>query len=143
MTRTARVPRLAAMHQEPVLEINPADATPLGVEDGGLASITSRRASITARVDITERIRRGTVFLPMHWGFMQEQACEANALMHEQACPISGQPELKATAVCVAAAVSVIRPVEREPQRPERIPWLQRIGLGAQRSTSSKAARRL
>ncbi|MEA5421838.1 nitrate reductase [Synechococcus sp. CCY9202] len=101
MTRTARVPRLTAMHPEPLLEIHPDDAESLGLESGALASITSRRASITARVDITERIRPGTVFLPMHWGFMQEQACEVNALLHEQACPISKQPELKAAAVCV------------------------------------------
>ena len=143
MTRTAKVPRLVAMHQKPLLEINPEDATALGLNDGGLASITSRRGRITATVEITERIRPGTVFLPMHWGFMQEEACEANALMHPQACPISGQPELKATAVCVAAAGSVIQPVERQPHQPERIPWFQRIGLGARLSTSSKAARKL
>lgn len=143
MTRTARAPRLVAMHPEPLLEVNPVDAASLGLEQGGLASITSRRASITATVEITERIRQGTVFLPMHWGFMQEQACEANALMHEQACPMSGQPELKATAVCVAAAVSVIRPIELASKRPERLSWLQRLGLSPQPSTSSSAARRL
>ncbi|WP_369801613.1 molybdopterin oxidoreductase family protein [Cyanobium sp. NIES-981] len=101
MTRTARVPRLTAMHPEPLLEIHPDDALPLGLEDGGRAAIRSRRGSVSARVRLTERIRPGTVFLPMHWGFMQEQACEANVLLHEQACPISRQPELKAAAVCV------------------------------------------
>jgi ferredoxin-nitrate reductase len=45
----------------------------------------------------------------MHWGFRQEPACEANALMHEQACPISQQPELKATAVTVAPAPAAMR----------------------------------
>jgi ferredoxin-nitrate reductase len=42
------------------------------------------------------------VFLPMHWGASQrELACEANRLMHELACPISKQPELKGAAVVV------------------------------------------
>ena len=50
----------------------------------------------------------------MHWGFTQPEACEANTLMHDQACPISKQPELKATAVVVAPAVSMVPPVEQE-----------------------------
>jgi ferredoxin-nitrate reductase len=52
-------------------------------------------------VTVTERIRPGTVFLPMHWGASQDNACEANRLMHEQACAHSKQPELKAAAVWV------------------------------------------
>jgi ferredoxin-nitrate reductase len=113
MTRTAKAERLQAMHPEPLLEIHPQDAQRFGIDDGDLASITSRRSRITAKVQVTDRIRPGSVFLPMHWGFSQELACEANALMHEQACPISGQPELKATAVCVAPAAAVHRPREQ------------------------------
>jgi ferredoxin-nitrate reductase len=112
MTRTARVPRLTAMHPEPLLEIHPEDARPLGLEDGGLAAIRSRRGEVSARVRVTERIRPGTVFLPMHWGSMQEQACEANVLLHEQACPVSRQPELKAAAVCVAPIAADQTPSE-------------------------------
>ena len=83
------------------------------IEDGCLAAISSRRGHLTARAKVTESIRRGSVFLPMHWGFNQIQACEANTLMHEQACPISKQPELKACAVIVAPAVSVVKPIEQ------------------------------
>ncbi len=117
MTRTAKVERLQAMHPEPLLEIHPQDAKRFGIDDGGLASISSRRGSLTAKVQVTDRIRLGSVFLPMHWGFGQELACEANALMHEQACPISGQPELKATAVCVAPAAARQRPREHPLRR--------------------------
>ena len=45
----------------------------------------------------------------MHWGSAQENACAVNTLLHEQACPLSGQPELKAAAVWVAAADSAVR----------------------------------
>jgi ferredoxin-nitrate reductase len=89
------------MDPEPLLEIHPEDAAATGVEEGRMAQIRSRRASVTARVRVSERIRKGTVFLPMHWGLAQEQPCEANRLLHEQACPVSGQPELKAAAVQV------------------------------------------
>jgi ferredoxin-nitrate reductase len=44
------------------------------------------------------------VFLPMHWGGSQPNACEANRLMHEQACDHSQQPELKAAAVRIRPA---------------------------------------
>ena len=121
MTRTAKVKRLTEMHPEPLLEIHPKDADQFAVQHGELAAISSRRGQLTARVQVTDKIRRGTVFLPMHWGFTQTQACEVNALMHEQACPISKQPELKASAVIVAPAVSVIKPIEQQGNRLKRL----------------------
>ena len=117
MTRTAKVERIQSMHAEPRLEVHPDDAKRFSLEADGIAAITSRRGTLTARITITDRIRPGSVFLPMHWGFTQEHACEANALMHGEACPISKQPELKATAVVVAPAVSVIRPQEQTSHR--------------------------
>jgi ferredoxin-nitrate reductase len=105
------------MHPEPLLEIHPGDAQELNVVNGELAAISSRRGHITATVKVTDKIRRGSVFLPMHWGFTQDIACEANTLMHDQACPISKQPELKACAVIVAPAVSVVKPIEQEKGR--------------------------
>jgi len=47
------------------------------------------------------KIKSGTVFLPMHWGFSQKNMCEVNSLMHEKSCPISKQPELKACSVII------------------------------------------
>jgi ferredoxin-nitrate reductase len=117
MTRTGKAERLRTMHPEPLLEIHPGDAQELNVVNGELAAISSRRGHITATVKVTDRIRRGSVFLPMHWGFTQDIACEANTLMHDQACPISKQPELKACAVIVAPAVSVVKPIEQEKGR--------------------------
>jgi ferredoxin-nitrate reductase len=105
MTRTAQVARLSAQHPEPLLEIHPNDALAHGLADGGMARVHSRRGSVSVRVQITPRIRPGTLFLPMHWGASQVLACEANLLTHEQACPHSLQPELKAAAVWVESLV--------------------------------------
>ena len=121
MTRTGMVQRLNDMHPQPRLEMHPEDAKVYGVEDNGLAAITSRRGTLTSRVTLTDRIRRGSVFLPMHWGFTQAEACEANTLMHEESCPISKQPELKASAVVVAPAVSVRKPAEQQTGRLESL----------------------
>lgn len=114
MTRTAKVQRLTAMHPEPLLEIHPKDADQFAIKHGELAGVSSRRGHLTARAKVTDHIRKGTVFLPMHWGFTQAQACEVNSLMHDQACPISKQPELKASAVIVAPAASMIKPIKQE-----------------------------
>jgi ferredoxin-nitrate reductase len=99
MTRTAQVPRLLKQHPQALLEVHPRDGASHGLVDGGWAEVRSRRGAISARVQITDLIRPGTVFLPMHWGASQPNPCEANRLMHELACPHSKQPELKAAAV--------------------------------------------
>ena len=117
MTRTGKVERLNKMHPEPLLEIHPRDAQEFKLRNGELAAISSRRGHLTATVAVTDRIRPGSVSLPMHWGFTQEKACEANTLMHDQACPVSKQPELKACSVIVAPAVSMVKPEEQEKGR--------------------------
>jgi len=103
MTRTGQLERLRRMHPEPLLEVNPVDATSAGLVDGAFAIIRSRRGQATARVALRDQIRPGTVFLPMHWGASQKQPCAVNELMHALGCPISQQPELKAAAVQLAS----------------------------------------
>ena len=105
MTRTAHVARTLKAHPEPLLEVHPSDAARMGLVAGARAHVRSRRGAVSVKVQITDRIRPGTVFLPMHWGASQgELACEANRLMHELGCSISKQPELKAAAVALTPA---------------------------------------
>ena len=113
MTRTGKVKRLQTMHPEPLLEIHPDDAKELNICNGEMAEIKSRRGQLNVKAKVTDRIRKGSVFLPMHWGFTQEKACEANILMHDKACPLSKQPELKACAVVVKPAADLVKPIEQ------------------------------
>lgn len=70
--------------------------------DGEEVEARSRRGALRVTMEGSDRIRPGTVFLPMHWGASQgDLACEANRLMHALGCPLSRQPELKAAAVCL------------------------------------------
>jgi ferredoxin-nitrate reductase len=99
LTRTVHVERARQRHPGPMLEVHPSDAAAFGLVDGAIARVASRRGGVRVPVRLTETIRPGVVFLPMHWGASQPEACEANRLMHELGCPLSRQPELKAAAV--------------------------------------------
>ena len=99
MTRTSKVQKLLKRNPEPLLEINSKDALSLKIRNDQIVKIKSKRGAVIAKVYITDKIKCGTVFLPMHWGFNQKNSCEVNSMMHEKSCPISKQPELKACAV--------------------------------------------
>ena len=101
MTRTSKVQKLTKKNPEPLLEINSKDALSLKIKNDEIVKIKSKRGEVQAKVQITDKIKAGTVFLPMHWGFSQKNMCEVNSLMHEKSCPISKQPELKACSVII------------------------------------------
>ncbi|MGF1537273.1 MAG: molybdopterin oxidoreductase family protein [Elainellaceae cyanobacterium] len=100
-TRTGRIVKTANMHPEPFLEIHPRDAQRLTVENGQMVEVRSQRGLTRLKAKVTKAIAPGTLFVPMHWGFLWADDAEANALTHPEVCPISLQPELKACAVRV------------------------------------------
>ncbi len=99
MTRTGRIPKIMKRQPQPFLEIHPKDAQFLKIEEGDLVELQSRRGMARFPAKITKAICPGTVFAPMHWGFLWAENAEANVLTHPEACPISLEPELKACAV--------------------------------------------
>ena len=101
MTRTADVPKLNKSEVEPVVEIHPADARPLGVRNGRPLRISSRRGSFEARARVDRRVRPGTVWAPFHWGALRHEGGPVNAVTSEAFDPRSKQPELKFAAVRV------------------------------------------
>ncbi|MGB5960598.1 MAG: nitrate reductase [Coleofasciculaceae cyanobacterium] len=98
-TRTGRIDKIRKMHPQPLIEIHPRDAKILGIQDQDWLEVRSRRGKACFQATVTQAISPGTVFVPMHWGALWAENAEANALTHPQACPESGQPELKACAV--------------------------------------------
>jgi anaerobic selenocysteine-containing dehydrogenase len=71
MTRTEHVERARQRHLGPVLEVHPSDAAPLGLADGAIAQVSSRRGSVRLPVRVSEAIRPGVVCLPTQWGAPQ------------------------------------------------------------------------
>ncbi|MCP2731994.1 molybdopterin oxidoreductase family protein, partial [Limnofasciculus baicalensis] len=98
-TRTGRIPKIQQMHPQPFIEIHPRDAQKLGIEEGNLVEVRSRRGEAIFPAKVTKAIAPGTVFVPMHWGALWADNAEVNTLTHPEACPDSLQPELKACAV--------------------------------------------
>jgi formate dehydrogenase major subunit len=64
---TRRSPSLLAREPDLFVEINPADAAELKVEDGQEVTVESARGKTAARARLTERVKRGVVFMPFHF----------------------------------------------------------------------------
>ena len=101
MTRTGDVPKLNKSEVEPVVEIHPADARPLGIRNGRFLRVSSRRGSFQARARVDRTVRPGTVWAPFHWGALRHVGGPVNAATSEALDPRSKQPELKFAAVRV------------------------------------------
>ncbi len=101
MTKTGHVPRLLQHAPRPALQIHPDDAAALGLAEGDLARVRSRRGEVIVAVKPDRDIRAGVVFLPMHWGALNARAGRANRLTGMFVDPLSKQPEFKHAAVRV------------------------------------------
>jgi predicted molibdopterin-dependent oxidoreductase YjgC len=98
MTRRSEV--LDDLVPHGTLELNVDDAGNMGVKDGELVAVRSRRGSIRVPAGVSEKVAPGTVFLAFHF-----KEHPANALTIAALDPIAKIPEYKACAVSVAKAV--------------------------------------
>jgi formate dehydrogenase major subunit len=96
-TMTRRSFALDARESTPTVELNPADAEALGVRDGEVISISSRRGSIRIAARISGRVARHQVFVPMHY-----REAAVNLLTNPALDPYAGIPEFKVCAVKLA-----------------------------------------
>ena len=132
MTRTGRSPRLGAHAPEPFVSVNPQDAVQLGLTSGGFAQIGSPFGQALLRVDVTEAQEAGAVFAPIHWSGETSSHGRLGALVNPATDPFSGQPELKATPVNLAA-ITFAREggfVARAMMAPPDKCWWARVSLG-------------
>jgi len=97
LTRTGLAPDLWRHAPEPQVEIHPEDAEIAGLFEGMLTRIQTPRGEAVAVARLTDRQRRGGIFLPMHWTDAYAPRARANPLIAANIDPISGQPEFKHT----------------------------------------------
>ena len=111
MTKTGRVAKLNQHSPKPFLQLNPDDAGERGILDGQLVIITGRRGAVRVTAQLTDDVRPGVCFLPMHWGKIGNSTLgRANNLTKSLIDPRSKEPDFKFSAVQVAAYV---KPVEK------------------------------
>lgn len=95
-TMTRRCFGLAGTWPEELAEIHPLDAAKYGIVDGESVEVSSRRGTVKARACVTERVRRGLVFMTFHFS-----ESPANLLTTSAADPVTATPQLKVCAVSI------------------------------------------
>lgn len=93
-TMTRRSGTLTDQVNEAFMEISLKDAADLGVDDGDMVRVSSRRGEITLKADVTDRIKDGVVFIPFHF-----TEAAANVLTNPALDPQAKIPEFKVCAV--------------------------------------------
>lgn len=112
MTRTGKVSRLGQHAPEPFVEIHPEDAQAYGIAEQQLVEVRSQRGHFRGRARLTDAIRRGVLFAPMHWGRVQGNAGpRTNNATSDQVDPTSKEPDFKFAAVQLCAALPEPRKV--------------------------------
>jgi formate dehydrogenase major subunit len=100
MTRRSGVSRLRGVNED-VLSLHPKDAATLGIADGEIVDVVSRRGRISARVSVGELTNPGTAFMTFHF-----PESRTNLLLGDGADEFTGCPEYKLTAVRVERRAS-------------------------------------
>lgn len=82
---------------EETVDIHPDDAQALGITDGEMVQVRSRRGELKVKAKITEQVVPGLVFMSFHWS-----ETPTNVLTLNEYDPISGTAEYKACAVAIS-----------------------------------------
>ncbi|MUT67035.1 molybdopterin oxidoreductase family protein [Paenibacillus sp. NEAU-GSW1] len=93
--QTRRSPMLAAKDIENFMEIHPETAAKYRIEDDSLVTIRSPRGTTIVRSKFSKSIRKDTLFVPMHWGDVQN----VNNVTSPALDPVCRMPDFKVSAV--------------------------------------------
>lgn len=103
MSRTGKVNKLKQHVPQAFVEIHPDDARRLHVGDDDMVVVQSRRGDVRVKAKITTSIKKGVVFLPIHWGkILASDLNRSNNLTSDLVDPISKEPDFKFCAVQVS-----------------------------------------
>ena len=93
-TMSRRSATLNARVPEGYVEISPDDAVKMSIVDGQKVKVKSRRGEITIKAKVTDRVKKGLIFIPFHF-----EEAPANILTINAVDPVAKIPEYK---VCAA-----------------------------------------
>lgn len=102
MSKTGKVNKLKQHISESFLEIHPDDARRRNIRENDLVEIFNDRGEGRVKARISVDIKKGVVFMPMHWGkILGNDLNRANNLTHNKVDAKSKEPDFKFSAVQV------------------------------------------
>lgn len=106
MTKTGKVNKLNQHISKPFLEIHPLDALVRAINQDDIVVIENEQGKVQVTATLTEDIRKGVVFLPMHWGkLVGGNQARANNITSNRVDPLSKEPDFKYATVQVTKFV--------------------------------------
>jgi ferredoxin-nitrate reductase len=110
-SKTGKVNKLNQHISRAYLEINPLDAEELNIKEEDVVVVTSRRGEVRVKAKVTHAIKKGVVFLPMHWGkILGNDLNRANNITNTKLDPYSKEPDFK---FCAVSVLKYQKPKER------------------------------
>ncbi|MFY7900198.1 MAG: molybdopterin-dependent oxidoreductase, partial [Chitinophagaceae bacterium] len=110
-SKTGKVNKLNQHISEAFIEIHPQDAYERNITDQDLVEVVGRRGNVRVKAVITNSIKQGVVFLPMHWGkILNSDLNRANNITNNLIDPKSKEPDFKFSAVDV---IKYIKPKQK------------------------------
>jgi formate dehydrogenase alpha subunit len=91
---TRKVRGLNVLRKEELVEVNPRDAEKMGIADGDMVRVVSRRGEVITRAKVTRDSPAGTVSMTFHFA-----ESPTNRLTNPALDPVAKIPELKVAAV--------------------------------------------
>jgi formate dehydrogenase major subunit len=95
-TQTRRSPGFEEVFGEELIELSPDDAERLGIVDGEMVRVTSRRGTVVVKAWVTHRSPPGVCWMAFHF-----REAHANVLTIETADPVTQTAEFKHCAIRV------------------------------------------
>ena len=99
LTMTGCAPELNRAVPKAYAEINPVDATKMGIKNKDQVTLETRRGKLQIEARVIDRPAPGTVFVPFHW-----REWPINVLCSDVFDPGSKEPEFKVAAARIAKA---------------------------------------
>ena len=110
LTKTGKVAKLNKLNPGPFVELHPHDAADLGIAEGDLVEVASRRGRAVLPAVVTDRVLVGSCFSPFHWNDLFGEYLSINAVTNDAVDPVSYQPEFKFCAVSLTRVAAGPRP---------------------------------
>ncbi len=102
MSKTGKVNKLKQHISESFVEIHPEDAAKRGIDENTLVEVFTTRGNVRVKAKLTADIKKGVVFMPMHWGkVLTSDLNRVNNLTNNLVDSRSKEPDFKFSAAQV------------------------------------------